>query len=472
MKTDLPWIRPMIGRRDDRPGSASVGLPRRPTRVTGPRGASGGIASPPMDRDLHPSGARPARGKRVLLEGLTGTYNRGGEGIIRGTYEILRRSLPAETTMTYAAFDPAADRPALGDLDVRVVPACRPLSVAERAVNKLTSTVGGGLAYKGDVGARLAAESDAVLSIGGDLYTLWPGERSATRFQMVDRTRRLMDACPRFILWGASIGPFDENPAAMAAFREVLGRMALILAREPVTVAYLAGLGITENVRWMGDPAFLLEPAAEDDPRVRAHRPAAGRRTLAVNLGPLAVDQTIEDRAAREAMPRRQARMLAELLDDDDDLDLLLVPHVEGPADRGSDDLMYLEEVRRHLTGRHAARVRALPRGLRAGQIKRLLSYCEAAIAARMHCAIAALSMGVPTLLLSYSPKALGMARYVYGDDRWVLPITADHERIVATTRSLFSLADDLRGVLDRRRPEFREDALRGGRWLREALAA
>lgn len=412
------------------------------------------------------------QGNRVLIEGLTGTYNRGGEGIIRGTYEILRRSLPAGTSMTYATCDPDADRPALGDLDVRITPARRRLSVAERVVNKLTWTVGGSLVYKGDLGPRLAAESDVILSIGGDLYTLWPGERSATRFQLVDRTRRLMDACPRFVLWGASIGPFDENPAAMAAFREILSRMTLILAREPVTFAYLAGLGIAENVRTMGDPAFLLEPAPEDDGRVLAHRPAPGRRTLAVNLSPLSVDHLLDDRTVREAMPRLQATMLAELLDSDPDLYLLLVPHVEGASDPGTDDLLYLEEVRGHLPGRHSGRTRALPRGLRAGQIKRIMSYCEAAVAARMHCAIAALSMGVPTLLLSYSAKSLGMGRYVYDDDRWVLPVTADPDRIVATIGALFARAGELRGVLERRLPEIREDALQGGQWLRSALDA
>jgi hypothetical protein len=44
---------------------------------------------------------------RLLIEGLTGTYNRGGEGIIRGTCAILRQSLPAGTSVTFAATDPS-----------------------------------------------------------------------------------------------------------------------------------------------------------------------------------------------------------------------------------------------------------------------------------------------------------------------------------------------------------------------------
>ena len=40
-----------------------------------------------------------------------------------------------------------------------------------------------------------------------------------------------------------------------------------------------------------------------------------------------------------------------------------------------------------------------------------------------MHCAINAVSVGVPTIFLAYSKKAYGMVEYVYGNSKWVVPL-------------------------------------------------
>ena len=62
--------------------------------------------------------------------------------------------------------------------------------------------------------------------------------------------------------------------------------------------------------------------------------------------------------------------------------------------------------------------------------IKKILASCDIVAAARMHCAINALSLGVPTILISYSEKSIRMAEYVYGHTKWVFPLT-DIEEIV-----------------------------------------
>lgn len=48
---------------------------------------------------------------------------------------------------------------------------------------------------------------------------------------------------------------------------------------------------------------------------------------------------------------------------------------------------------------------------------------CDFVIAARMHCAVNAVSTGVPALFLAYSEKAKGMAEYVYGSNEPVIPL-------------------------------------------------
>lgn len=56
--------------------------------------------------------------------------------------------------------------------------------------------------------------------------------------------------------------------------------------------------------------------------------------------------------------------------------------------------------------------------------LKNNLTRCDFVIAARMHCAVNAITMHVPVLLLSYSEKAKGMAEYVYGTNKTVISLT------------------------------------------------
>lgn len=405
----------------------------------------------------------------ILLEGLTGAYNAGAEGIIRGTVRILKECLP-DARPRFVSRDPVLDRAVLADLDLTILDGRARLDLPRRVVNRAARALTGAMAVRPeDPVYHHARAADCVLSVGGDLYTLWPNEVAADRFQLVERTRRLLEACPRFVLWGASVGPFDRNPAAVRAFREVLGRMGLILAREPGTVEYLEGLDLGDRVCPVGDPAFLMDPVDPDDPVVAPLMPESDGQTLGVNLSPFSVHHAL-DRGQIETMQERFARQLAVHLDERPGLRLLLIPHVETPGDPTGDDHGFLEAVRDRLPERHAGRVRLLPRGLRARRLKRLIGGCSALVAARMHCAIAGVSMGVPTLLLSYSAKARGMARYVYGDDRWVLPVDAEPEAFGRAVRDLLGAREALRPLLHDRVPRARVDAMRAGEALKSLL--
>ena len=70
---------------------------------------------------------------------------------------------------------------------------------------------------------------------------------------------------------------------------------------------------------------------------------------------------------------------------------------------------------------------------------KEILSNCDIVIAARMHCAINAVSLNVPTIFLAYSKKAEGMAEYVYGDNRWTLPLKEFDENIIELISSILN---------------------------------
>ena len=94
-------------------------------------------------------------------------------------------------------------------------------------------------------------------------------------------------------------------------------------------------------------------------------------------------------------------------------------------------------------------------------------------IAARMHCAINALAAQVPTLLIAYSQKAMGMCQYVYGSGDWVLPLSefAKEDVLEDKARALKNQESKVRDYLSKRIPEIQQEAYRPILRLKEVLS-
>jgi polysaccharide pyruvyl transferase WcaK-like protein len=258
---------------------------------------------------------------------------------------------------------------------------------------------------------------DCVLSIGGDILTLDPGPYPKSgKDEKLDYSIRLMNRGCRLVLWGASVGPFDAWPACIPHYQRFLKRLDLITVREPISRAYLESLGVSQNVVEVGDPAFVMEKldTPGDFPFADAGDPVLG-----VNLSPLSVNFAYgSDRMA--AAMQDQADVLEELIKTLG-VRIVLIPHVIAPFSPADDDYAYLRAIHGKLAPLHSGRIALLPPNLGARRTKGVISHCDAVMAARMHCAIAAVSQGVPAVFLSYSAKAAGLARLVYGTDRCCL---------------------------------------------------
>ena len=400
------------------------------------------------------------------LEGIDGVYNYGCEAIVRGTVRILKSGWP-DCRILYASRRPAEDRKALEDVNLEFVGTSANISFAKRLVNKGLRVTGVPFRMRVRRYYDWLEDVDCVLSIGGDMFTLSPEAESAREFAAPERARHIMDSGKPLVLWGASVGPFEANPRAVRVYSEVLKRMSLIAARGRLTVDYLAQLGIVRSVRLVADPAFVMD--ADDSASAEYGEAGGSRRVLGVNLSPLSV-HFVDERKGRRSIPETQADVLVRLLEDRD-IDILLIPHVICPWREVDDDYGYLRDIQTRIGDRFGSRVRLLPPDMGAPRTKGIISRCHALVAARMHCAIAGLSTGVPTLLLSYSRKALGMSDYVYGDQDRVLPVRAGGERLLNAVRGLFADAERLRRHLIGRNEAIRRDAMAAGRFLKEVLS-
>ena len=259
---------------------------------------------------------------------------------------------------------------------------------------------------------RLLEGVDTVLSIGGDIYTLRENrtfDAAVPKFGDAALRRGV-----RYVLWGASIGPFTSNAAAERFFRAHLSRVSLIAAREPRSIAYLASIGVTANVQSCPDPAFFVAP------EVAQRRPMLRRRpTIAVNLSPLSLGFRGVSVDGGVAL---QAGAVCQLVEEHD-AEVVFVPHVVCPFSVGDDDVRYLHRIRRALPREVRRRVEILEGDPGFVGVKKALLGCDLVVAARMHCAINAVAAQVPTVFLAYSEKARGMAKRVYGHDRFVMDV-------------------------------------------------
>jgi len=153
------------------------------------------------------------------------------------------------------------------------------------------------------------------------------------------------------------------------------------------------------------------------------------------------------------------------------DTDVVLIPHVVCDFNEADDDLRFLRAVRATIPPKVADRVQVLEEDAGFLGIRQRMDGCSVVIAARMHCAINALSHLIPMVFLSYSQKAPGMARYVYGHERWVVPISdVNSGRLLRVIGDVLANQDEIRSYLARRLPEILADARSGVAALAEVI--
>lgn len=353
--------------------------------------------------------------KRTFLLVGNGPYaNRGCEAIVRGTVELLSDHFPG-ASFSIVGIGQTCSEDAARETDGRIrhrlhdwprrfsrdwwAYRCRyrfPAGSDERLLG-------------GDHQIELLAanEADCTLQSGGDNYSL-DYDPPVTHMRLDDA---LLLAKKPLVLWGASVGPFTEDPKMERRMQSHLRKFSLILARESETVAYLRSIGIEENVRLVADPAFCMkpvEPELSDGLRSFLEEPPIG-----LNFSPLAGQ--FRSGGSWPDLVRECIRAVA-----DSGLGrVLLVPHVFVA---GGNDYDLMLEAAMDLDG-WGDRISILPPTLSAAEYKWVISRLRAFAGARTHATIAAISSRVPTVSLGYSMKARGINTDVYGHMDWLLPV-------------------------------------------------
>jgi polysaccharide pyruvyl transferase WcaK-like protein len=219
----------------------------------------------------------------------------------------------------------------------------------------------------------------------------------------------------RSTILGCSFGE-DPAPELKAVLRRLDSRVRLKM-RDPISLRRVTAFAPVQATL-VADAAFALKPGRPDAGAlawIEAQR-AAGRKVIGVNAHPMLV------RDANAAWVEGMTASLAQALRDvgrRKDVGWLLLPH-DYREDFG--DLSCLARVHDLLQDGGDAQARLLDGAHRAADLKALAGCLDGVVTGRMHLAIAALGMGVPTLGLTYHDKFEGLYSLFGLPDSMLLP--------------------------------------------------
>ncbi len=353
----------------------------------------------------------------IGLYGIAGVYNYGCEAIIRGTEMIIHKKWP-NAHIKYASLRPEDDKKRLEGCNIEIMPRKPFPRSTIPGINRMLSTFTG-LHFKTPYREDLdwSKDCDMIFSIGGDLYTLHPQHKDHKIKRYYNPLIHFGDIVKSkgipFVIWGASVGPFEGWPKTKKYFIKHLQEVDLITSREHITTNYLKDNGLN-NVIECADPAYLV-------PLPKIKENSKEKITIGINLSPLSSFFSFHPGQKNEII-EKQAKIIESLIKKFK-ANIILIPHVVCDFNEDDDDLRYLRQVKSKISENLKDDVFLITDDIGFIKTKEVLSKCDIVIAARMHCAINSISLGIPTIFLSYSQKAFGMAEYVYGNTKMVIPL-------------------------------------------------
>ena len=404
------------------------------------------------------------KSQKFLLVGNGAYSNKGCEAIVRGTVYVLTRRFP-EAKFILSSFGKTAVNDAKSEVDPMIehrvpregIRRFSPLWWKYRIFLRPFSNLKNKYVYS--VQRDALRESNCALEIGGDNYSL---DYYGLPINHIDMDKTLMTTGKPLILWGGSIGPFTVNKEAEHLMKEHLKPFNLICAREGETIAYLASIGIEENVKLVADPAFVM-PVKTPNFSDELFR-FIERKPIGLNLSPLIGRFRSGDQKGNWV---GQATKCIENLVNSSIGPILLVPHA---FNEGNNDYEFMMQAAYRLSG-WGDRMAIVPPNLRAEEYKWVISKLRAFAGARTHSTIAALSSGVPTVSIAYSMKARGINKDIFGHTDWhVSSMDLTPKVITEKMKKLLSRQEDIRKQLEVAMPAIKNRALSAGDYLAEVL--
>lgn len=281
-------------------------------------------------------------------------------------------------------------------------------------------------------------KNSTCLSVGGDVYCYADGMD-----EILDIiNEKLKRNNNKLILWGCSVEP---NLLKEKRLCEKLNKYDLIVARESISYQALFQ-SLNTKVILAPDPAFSL---ITDNIDLNINK---DRKYIGLNVSPFIIKNFDNNDNGFRCVIK-----FIDYIINDTDYDILLIPHVTWDI---SNDLKILNYIK----NRYANNRVLLIDEMGCTKIKRYISACDFFIGARTHATIAAYSSYVPTLVLGYSVKSLGIATDLFDDDKHYVikkEQLEDDNIIINEFKWIMDNKEQIISKLNIKIPKYKEDLLK-----------
>lgn len=380
---------------------------------------------------------------KYFLFNHEGSKNHGCEAIVRGSMNIIENS-DEKAEFVLSSNNPSDDE-ILNNITVKAAKT-RALTKVEKLIAAVDLKINNSETYALQKMyspiVSDAEDCDVCLSVGGDTYCY--GDNHGIQVL----TRELKKRGKKTVLWGASIGAEDLSERKLESLRD----FDAIFTREPITYELLKANGANDNIYLFSDPAFCME-RVEVEPIDGFTR----ENTLGFNISPLV--------ASGDPRKKEIAEDFLRFVFENTTMKVLLIPHV---VEENNNDYDFMKPIFEKFE--HTGRIAILPSDLEARQYKGYIAGTRFFVGARTHSTIAAYSSGVPTIALGYSVKARGIAKDIFGEEKYVLDIKAmtDYEELRDEFLKLLENENEIRRDLMKSIPLRMRSAMEAGEMLQK----
>jgi len=314
------------------------------------------------------------------------------------------------------------------------------------------------------------AKSDIVLDFNGDVFPTNVSLRSCIPVLIhIAELMSIRELGIPIIEFASSPGPFD-NWLRRDLSKIMFNNISIFTNREPISSELLKQIGIRKPIVNTACPACLLEPASKE--RVKE---ILAKENVNLDDRPL-IGITI---CARNLILRHTQRLhknfdslslfvpMLKYLLDELNANVILVPHVYdiNPQTNtptytydlaNGTDYEISKKLFKIINGnRYGGKLSIIEGKYSAPEVKAIIGQCDLYISGRLHAGIAALSQGIPTVLLAYGHKHYGIARLFRQES--MVYAEGDAEELKSLIKYAWSNKTEITEVLRERLPRVKK---------------
>ena len=375
--------------------------------------------------------------KKIMIILNAVKYNRGSEALVRGLIKICKSadsdnqlylvsSEPDfESTVQIEGIDKYINRRRIAAAIVKKVFKNNQFSTSIRCRKMLNE----------------AKKMDIVIVIGADNY-----DKSYNMYPMMHELNLILkkEVTGKLYLYDCSLAKEDIDKALIEDFN----LFDKVTVRENVTLSNLQDKLDKEKLCYYPDPAFLMEPK-----KVELPDKWKDGKMIGINLSSLVLDEKYGSN--RTKILEAYYQMIEYILEETE-LNIVFIPHVMQGKDLKVLKLLFEKYM-------HTDRVILIENeSLEAPELKYIISKCSFFMGARTHATIAAYSQYVPTLVMGYSVKSVGIAGDLFGTDKnYVIPTKTieSGKELKEGLKWLFDNELQIRKSLEEKIPEYKDTA-------------